>query len=186
MKESNLNNNYFFINYQKEVSDIQRVCNQIKESNWMDKDTYIVNCSPDYSSTFSMHVNHKLSYLNNNELYDRLDLEMPYPVMNQVWNMYEKRYETYDQYLKYWAAKHLENGSKYLFLDSGTIRGLNFEKVRLSIRGILEPDQYRFGTLYKEKNSIFKPDFFAEEYDFKLQGGLLFEWENSDNPNWNY
>jgi hypothetical protein len=187
MKEINLKkNNYFFVSYQKEISDIQKLCNQIKESNWIDNNTIIVNCSPDYSSTFAMQINHKLSYLNNNELFERIDLEMPYPIMNQVWNVQEKKYETYDQYLKYWSIKHLDSVSKYLFLDSGTIRGSNFEKLRLSIRGKIEPEQYRFGTLYKEKNSIFKPDFFVEEYDFANQGGLLFEWENSDNPNWNY
>lgn len=179
-------NKYFFVNNQKEFSDIEKLCKLVRDSNWIDDNTIIVNCSPDYTSNVSMILNHKLSYLNKNELFERIDLEMPYPIMNQVWNVEEKKYETYDQYLKYWVAKHVNSNSKYLFIDSGTIRGINFEKLRYSIKNVIEPDQYRFATLYKEKNSIFKPDFFVEEYDFSKQGGLLFEWENSDNPNWNY
>lgn len=184
--ENLIQNKYFFISLQKEASDLQKLCDQIKDSNWMDNNTYIVNCSPDYTSSVSMRLNHKLSHLNRNELFDRLDLEMPYPIMNQVWNVDEKKYQTYDQYLKYWVSKNIQGNSKYLFIDSGTIRGLNFEKLRLSIRGLMEPDTYRFASLYKEKNSIFKPDFFVEEYNFQKQGGLLFEWENVDNSNWNY
>ena len=67
-----------------------------------------------------------------------------------------------------------------MFLDSGTIRGKNFTKVKSYMR---KHTDYKFGTLYMHENSIFKPDYVVETFN-NTQGELIFEWENPKNPNW--
>jgi hypothetical protein len=46
---------------------------------------------------------------------------------------------------------------------------------------MLEMEDYRFATLFTR--DTFKPDYFIKEVDKEL--GILFYWENSNNPNWN-
>lgn len=178
-------NKYFFINREKEAFDTQELAEKIKKENWIDQDTIIVNCSPDYSSSLSMIMNHKLSHLNENELFAKVGMEMPYPNMNQVWNE-RMEPQLFDLYLKDWNKKYLNKSNKYLFLNTSTLRGKNFNKIKLTIKEYLEPESYRFASLYVQSSSIFKPDYFVEEFDFNKQGGLLFWWENESNPNWNY
>lgn len=175
-------NKYFFIPYEKEKLDTITLVNQIAKSDWIDKDVTIINCSPDYSSIVTQIVNHKLSYLNKNETFEIIDLPMPYPTMSQVWDNIDKEYYQFNKYLAEWVRRYIQKTAKYLFIDSGTLRGQNFTKVKNAIKGKLEPEQYRFASLYLHSDSIFEPDFYVE----KFNGGLLFEWENSNNPNWDY
>lgn len=177
---------YFFITVQKEQSDSIQLIECIKKDGWVDNDVIIINCSPDYSSRVVQLTNHKLSYLNGNELFEVIDLPMPYPTMSQIWNPQSHKYELFDRYLIDWARQHINKNHKYLFVDSGTIRGKNFNKLKMVTRNILEPLQYRFASLYKEEKSIFNPDYYVEIYSNEKQGGLLFEWENTNNPNWDY
>lgn len=185
-KEIVKNNKYFFVSYEKEVADSKKLVEQIAKSNWVSSNTIIVNCSPDYSSRVTQMVNHKLSYLNKNELYECIDLEMPYPIMSQIWNKTDKNFQLFDNYLLDWVRTHISSQFDYLFIDAGTIRGKNFTKVRNAIKNKLELPTFRFASLYVEEESIFHPDYFVEKYDRYSQGGLLFEWENVDNPNWDY
>ena len=175
---------YFAVSLEKEEKDTDKLISLIKEDGWFDSSTIIVNCSPDYSSRLSQTLNHRLSYLNKNELYEVIDMEMPYPNSNQVWNPVTKSYETFDTYLKNWVNEHIFP-CKFLFVDSGTLRGKNFNKVKLSVRPKLDNEYFRFASLYVEKSSIFRPDYVVEEFD-GAEGGLLFQWENMDNPNWGY
>ncbi len=177
--------NYFFVSYEKEQVDSKNLIAQIAKSGWIDRDVIIINCSPDYSSRLSQMMNHKLSYLNNNETFEVVDLPMPYPTMSQVWDTLERKYVRFDNYLYDWVRKYIQSDIRYLFVDSGTLRGQNFTKVKNAIKGKLEPDQYRFASLYLQSDSIFEPDFYTEKFD-KKNGGLLFEWENVNNPNWDY
>src|SRR4029078_13306813 len=121
---------YFFISREKELEDIEKLAKIIREDDWIDQDTVIVNCSPDYSSIVCMLLNHKLSHLNKNELFYQVKLEMPYPNMIQVWNDVGD-IQHFDLYLKEWQKTHLSKSFKYLFVDSGTLRGKNFNKVKL-------------------------------------------------------
>lgn len=179
-------NNYFKISLEKEYNDTLKLVEIIKNEGWVDNNTVIVTCSPDYSSRLSMEVNHRLSHLNKNELYEQTILEMPYPNTTQIYNSQTHDYQLFDTYLFEWIKQQVYPSYKYLFIDSGTIRGKNFNKVKLCIRKELEPENYRFASLYMEKQSIFVPDYLVEIYDHTTQGGLLFHWENIDNPNWNY
>lgn len=181
-----MKNKYFFISYEKEKEDSLDLINQLAKSNWIDNDTIIVNCSPDYSSRLTQLINHKLSYFNNNELFEVIDMEMPYPTMSQVWDKEDKEYKMYIRYLASWIQKHLRKENKYLFVDSATLRGVNFSRLKAMVKGRIDDDRFRFASLYLQSNSIFVPDFYLEKFDKSLYGGLLFEWENVNNPNWDY
>lgn len=177
---------YFYISYEKELKDSILLIEKIKEEGWISPSTVLVNCSPDYSSRLVQLVNHKLSYLNGNEPFECIPLEMPYPTMSQIYNPCEGEYELFDKYLTEWTRKYITKGNNYLFINSGTLRGRNFTKVKLSIKTKLEYENYRFASLYLQSSSIFQPNYYVEEFDKEKQGGLLFEWENVNNPNWDY
>lgn len=177
---------YFLVDLNKEHVDSGLLIDKIKEDRWMDSSTIIVNCSPDYSSRLVQLVNHKLSFLNKNELCEVIPLEMPYPNMSQIFNPYSHDYEMFDRYMAEWVKQNINDSYKYLFIDSGTLRGKNFNKVKIFIRPKLEPNQFRFASLYVQSSSIFTPDYYVEKFDKETQGGLLFQWENMDNPNWDY
>ncbi len=181
-----MENKYFYISSEKEKWDTSKLIRMIDESGWVANDTILVNCSPDYSSIITQHINHRLSYLNSNELFEVIDLEMPYPTMSQVWDRVEKEYQTYIKYLSTWVYKHLKKDNQYLFIDSGTCRGSNFARLKAMINGRIDEANYRTASLYLQSDSIFTPDFYVEKFDKEKQGGLLFEWENLNNPNWDY
>jgi len=177
---------YFCISPEKEREDIIKLAGIIINDGWVDSNLTIVNCSPDYSSTASMITNHLLSVLNKDELFPMIGLEMPYPNMSQVWDPLEEKYELYDTYLDKWIKRHVYSSSKLLFIDSGVLRGKNFGKLKLCLSGKLDRENYKLASIYLQSGSITKPDYYVQEFDFEKDGGLLFWWENFENPNWNY
>ncbi len=170
-----------FISIEKEVVDSYKLADIIMRDGWIDEDTIIVNCSPDYSSLTCQLVNHRLSSNNNHELYEQITLEMPYPIMSQIWNNDSREWEDFNKYLPLWVNK-LSRSNKYLFIDSATIRGKNFSLVKTNMLGKFD---YKLASLYVEENSLVIPDYYSEIFSQK-EGGLIFEWENPLNPNWNY
>lgn len=176
-------NKYFHITPEKELADIKKLCTIIADSGWVDNGLIIINCSPDYSSALVMTINHRLSHLNSNELFEIIPLEIPYPTHNQVWNPITKQYENFDSYLKKWVEDNSQD-SKFLFVNSGTLNGRNFNKVHLSIRSRMA--DFRFASVYLQDDSTFTPDFYVQKFNKPSQGGLLFHWENANNPNWDY
>lgn len=178
-------NKYFRVSLGKEDEDTRALVKAIREDGWFDSSTIIVNCSPEYSSRLSQALNHRLSSMNKNELLEVIDLPMPYPNSSQVWNPVTKSYDGYDPYLKKWCQDNLYQ-CKFLFVSVGTLRGKNFNKIKLSVRPHLDNEYFRFASLYLQTGSILKPDYYVEEFDKEVQGGLLFEWENEKNPNWGY
>lgn len=171
------------ITMEKEIIDSYRLASIIREDGWIDSNgTMIVNCSPDYSSIVCQIVNHKLSELNNNELFEQISLEMPYPTMSQIWNRDTWDWELYNKYLPTFINK-LDRSLKYLFIDSATLRGKNFSLLKMNLLGKID---YKLASLYLEEESIINPDYYVEKFSQKRDGGLIFEWENPLNPNWNY
>ena len=83
----------FKVSFQKEIEDARKLADMIRQDNWVDSETIIVNCSPDYSSIMCQILNHELSKSNRHELLEQLPLEMPYPNMSQVWNRDTAEYE---------------------------------------------------------------------------------------------
>jgi hypothetical protein len=179
---------YFFVSYAKEMADYQTLIDEIilEDLKWIDNSLTIVNCDPAYSSILCQIVNHKLSYLNKHELYYQVSLEMPPPTMSQVWPAESEEPELFDRYLGTWVNKNLKKGNKYLFLSSSSITGRNLNRVLHQVNTKLDREDYRFGVVYKEEQSLFKPDYYVQTYNKLKQGGLLFNWEDSLNPNWNY
>lgn len=171
--EQNLKNKH--VSYLKETVDIVSLLEKIKESNWVKPDMVIVNCFPEYSSRVCQIVNHKLSYLNSNELFEQIDLFMPYPNMTQVWNPCDRKYQGFYNYMTDWVRMNMLSTNTYLFLSAGE----NLVALRSFLKIKLEPDSYRLGSVYvKEGGNL--PDFWVEKYN-KVP---LFEWQNTDNPNW--
>jgi len=183
MKKSD---SYFCVTYEKENKDSFELIQKITDNGWVTGDTIMVNCSPDYSSRLTQVINHQLSHLNNNELFEVIDMEMPYPTMSQVWDREDRDYKLYIKYLSLWIQKHLKKDNQYLFIDSATCRGSNFARLKSMLNGRVSGDNYRFASLYLQSDSIFTPDYYVEKFDKLVQGGILFEWENVNNPNWDY
>lgn len=180
-----MENNYFYVSSEKEKEDTSKLINKLLDDDWVSGEIIIVNCSPDYSSILVQRVNHRLSSINKHELFEVVDLQMPYPNTNQIWNPHTKEYENFDSYLKKWVTDNVYK-SKFLFIDSGTLRGKNFTKVRLSLKQYSNIMDCRFASLYVQDTSIFIPDYYVEKFNKEKDGGLLFEWENFKNPNWDY
>jgi len=178
-------NKFFKVSLEKEYNDTLTLMQKIMEDDWFTPSTILVNCSPDYSSRLTQALNHGLSILNRHELFEQMDLQMPYPNSNQVWNPITKSYETFDTYLKSWINENVYP-CNFLFVDSGTLRGKNFNKLKLSLRSRLENENFRFASLYLQDDSILIPDYYVEKFNKQTQGGLLFQWENPLNPNWDY
>lgn len=174
---------YFFINYEKETADIRKLGDLIEESGWINNRTILVNCDPDYSSRTTQLLNHKLSHLNGNELFECIPLNIPYPNMAQVWDPDEKNYKLYIRYLMDWKKKNIDPTSQYLFISSDIANNSNFSRLKSMMRGEVIAD-YRIATPYLEYNSPIHPEYFIEMFNKELQGELLFQWENADNINY--
>jgi hypothetical protein len=168
---------YFYVSYEKELIDSKNLIEKIKNSGWIKPEMIIVNCFPEYSSRLTQLVNHKISFLNKNELFEVVDLQMPYPNMAQVWNPCDRKYQGFYNYMTDWARTNLFSTNTYLFLSTGE----NLFPLRAFLKIKLGADDYKLGTIYPKVTDP-EPDFWVEKYE----KGLLFEWENMDNPNWGY
>ena len=173
-------NNYHIISSTKEDVDTTALIEQIKSDEWINGDTIIVNCFPQYSSRLCQTINHKLSHLNKNELFEVINLEMPYPNTNQVWNGTNQAYENYDTYLKNWVTSNIFYNN-FLFVASDMVNIRNFNKIRLEVRRVLQRENHRFASLYCLENTSIHPDYFAEMISEPKR--IVFQWENANNPN---
>ena len=173
---------YVNVSLEKQQEDLKILAGKIEESEWVDVNTILVCCSPDYSSFDVQMLNHLLSKNNEHQLYDVAFLEMPYPNMSQVFDIQSDEYKLYDRYLLEWGRANIHRGYKYLFHDSGVLRGKNFNKLRYVVKEHLSAEQYRLSSLYVREDSIIKPHFYVSE--FSKDKTLLFSWENPKNPNW--
>lgn len=175
--ETNLKNKYQMVTFDKETIDTGQLIQRIRNSGWVTPEMTIVNCFPEYSSRVSQVINHRLSHLNKNDLFEVIDLAMPYPNMAQVWNVCDRKYQGFYNYLTDWVRTNVFSTNRYLFVSAAE----NLSVIRTFLKVKLEPDDYRFATLYiKEEDP--EPDFWIE----KTKKEVLFEWENVDNPNWKY
>ena len=169
----------FKINREKEFNDIYRLSSDIKNDSWCDKAPTIVICSPEFSGIVGQILIHELSSLNNNKPLNYFSLDMPYP------NGEEYNYEQYRNEIDKLIPK-LDNLDKIIFVDSGVLRGKNFSILRYAVEKEIHPDKIKYACLYLQDDSIFKPDYYVEKFNFKEQGGLTFWWENEDSPYWRW
>ena len=177
-------NKYYYISLAKEIADTYTLVDRIAKDEWFDSSVKIVRCNPEYSAISTQILNHKLSFKNDNELFETIDLEIPYPIMSQVWNQDKQDYELFDRYIQEWIKKNAYRESKYLFMETSLSEIRSYVKLKLSLKQKLPPSQYKFSTLYLLENNVFQPDYYIQRLTSEQLP--LFEWENSENPNWNY
>ena len=168
------------ISNDKEHIDTMLLIEKIKNDDWFNPHTILVNCMPEYSSRLTQSINHNLSLLNKNELLEVMDLSMPFPSFSQVWNPLTKSYENFDTYLKNWINEYVYP-TNFLFICSKPDNGRILNKIRLSLRMKLENESFRFATLYLPDNSSLIPDYTQEIYPSDKK--LIFPWENPLNKN---
>jgi len=160
------------ITVEKEWMDTIILSNKIKTDKWMNPSTVIVNCFPEYSSRLTQTLNHLLSPINKNSLFEQIDLAIPAPEYTQVWNPLTRNYEGFDTYLKSWINENVFS-CNFLFVTN-TISPKNFNKIKLSMRNKLDNEHFRFCSLYVPEDSTFIPDYYKEKWDTPI----YFEWEN--------
>lgn len=180
--EKILQNNYLTVSYEKELEDSKKLVKMIIESGWVAPDMVIVNCQPEYSSRLSQFLNHKLSYLNKNELYECINLEIPYPIMSQVWDAKERNFQFFDKYLPEWVRQNISTSSNYLFVTSVMDSRRNYGRLLAQVSSKLESEYFKFASLYSNIGPVNLSDFCVQD----IEQGVAFEWENLNNPNWNY
>jgi len=171
---------YFYINHEKEISDIDILSSRIIKDGWVDKKTLIVVCSPEYSSLMCQVMNHQICKLTRNVPLDMISLDMPYAGGEEF------DYMEYNQALCELGEKLHGTDKKALLVDSGVLRGMNFTIASRVLSRYTHSQQVKYACLYKQSTSVFNPDYYVEEFDFVKDGGLLFWWENPNIPYWNY
>ncbi len=172
MVETKTKNSFFYISHGKELFDNLSLIEMIKQSGIIRENTVLVNCNPDYSSSLVQLVNHKLSYLNNNELFERIDLEVPQEGMSQVWNRVDQEYQAFGAYSSDWVRRNIVEDYSYVFISSFVT---NFRHYR-NLQSILAGKKVAFATTYLEEGSDWKPTFHVEQF----KKPILFEWQNSN------
>ena len=169
---------YFRVDAITEYCDICELTKKIEESNFVTENTIIVNCSPDYSSIVCQYLQHNLSKFNNNKPLLVEPLEMPYP--NQETYTKEQMVLDAEQLME----KYKNQNKKFLFVDSGCLRGSNFTLLAEVVGEYVGEEDRRFACVYLQDDSIFEPNFYVNTFNFEKNGGLLFHWENKNNPYW--
>jgi len=167
--------NNYMVTYDAEMRDSKALGDSIIQSEWLEPDTMFVNCFPQYSSRITHLLSHTLSYLNLDEPFEVVDLRMPWPTMGQIWDPDDLMYKVYSKYLSNWVWKNVQSYNKYLFIGADAFS--EFTSLKKMLNG--KSEDYRFALLYKPKYGSFLPDYVGREYE----GKLLFQWENSNNPN---
>ncbi len=156
------------ISYNKILSDCSSISDMIDSNDWVDGDTILVCCQPDYSALPIQLVNHSLS---GNQLREQLFFEIPLPSNNYVFNRFSQSYEKFDKYLVSWVSS-LDKDYKYLFLSShiDELGDRNYSLLTSLLRNNVN---YQLGTLYLQEKSIIKPSYSVEQY----KGVIQYEWE---------
>ena len=170
----------FYISESKELSDIDKLVDIIKQDGWIDGETTIVVCSPEYSSIICQILCHRLSYLRQYVPLDLDFLEMPYPGGQGLSNA------RYEQLIHQFACKHKNKLNKLLFIDSGVLRGQNYTTLKRIMSNYMSNILTKYACVYKQQDSIFEPDYCVETFDFEQDGGLTFWWEDPNNPYWGW
>jgi hypothetical protein len=146
------------VSFEKEQEDTIALVSKIKNDGWFSSSVILVNCMPEYSSRLIQSMNHMFSLNNRNELLEIMDLAIPFPSFNQVWNPLTKNYENFDTYLKNWINEFVYP-NQFLFVCTKPDSGRALNKLRLSLRSKLENEQFRFATMYLPDNCTLIPDY---------------------------
>lgn len=161
-----------YISTEREQTDINYLTETIKQDKWIGEQTIIVNCSPEYSSRLVHMLNHRLSHLNNNELYEVINMEIPKRHMVQVWDQYTAEFRMFDRYLNDWMRQYAVKDFKYLFVINSIFSGKAMGKLKTiaRIKGI----DFKIACLYVSDYTAVHPDYTQKMF----KDEPLFFWEN--------
>lgn len=171
--------NNCYITVEEEWRDAGHMANILRGTGWMDNKVVIVNCFPDYSSITTQIINHKLSHINRNDLFEQITLELPYKGMSQIWNRETSEYEMFDRYIVKWIVQNINKDMKYLFITSKIVDGRPFNKLKNLLRD--KAKDYKIVSLYLQENADFIPDEYISIIPKEKR--IVFSWENGDNNN---
>lgn len=169
---------YYFIDAEKERQDMELLACQLEQDNAIDSNTVIVICSPEYSSGVCQFLAHRLSHLNGNIPLDLDTLEMPYPNDPNITP------EIFKSLIVELGLSYAESYRNLLLVDSGCLRGKNYTVTKEILSSFIPEEKLKFACLYKQDDSIFEPNYYIDTFNFEEDGGLLFWWENINNPLW--
>lgn len=152
----NLYNNNMYIDRDHEWKALTEVFNKLKEyKDLHPSNTVILNVSPDYSSTVSMHVAHHLSC--DGEMLNMIPVDVAYPDEDN--SKYWKKFTA--QITKLLPYKNV------ILVEAGVITGKNYRYMteELNLAGY-NPITI---ALFENKHSEFKCDIVGEYYDSEEQ-----------------
>ena len=170
----------FYIDVEKEIHDIGILCGMIEQDGWVDGDTTIVVCSPEYSSIICQIMSHNLSHLRAHVPLELDFLDMPYPGQQGLSDT------QYEQSIHTFAEKYKNKLTKLLFVDSGVLRGQNYTTLKSVMSRYVHSTLMKFSCLYVQSDAIIEPDYHVERFNFDQDGGLTFWWEDPENPYWGW
>ena len=156
------------VDRQEEWITIQRVCKALEEYNINPLNTLILNVSPDYSSTISMHVAHHLSSMG--EILEIIPIDVPYP---------DEDPQPYrDAFIK---KLPLFTKSKLVLVEAAIISGANYTFMVNSLTNIIDKEVITVAQ-YENIHSSFKCDVVGRYYNWDKEQ-LEFYWER-ENKHW--
>ena len=156
------------VDRQEEWITIQRVCKALEEYNINPLNTLILNVSPDYSSTISMHVAHHLSSMG--EMLEIIPIDVPYP---------DEDPQPYrDAFIK---KLPLFTKSKLVLVEAAIISGANYTFMVNSLTNIIDKEVITVAQ-YENIHSSFKCDVVGRYYNWDKEQ-LEFYWER-ENKHW--
>ena len=156
------------VNREEEWITIQKVCKDLEEYGINPLNALILNVSPDYSSTISMHVAHHLSSMG--EMMEIIPVDVPYP---------DEDPQPYrDAFIK---KLPLFTKSKLVLVEAGIISGSNYTFIVNVLTNIVDKEVITVAQ-YENVHSSFKCDVVGRYYDWNREQ-LEFYWER-ENKHW--
>lgn len=133
--------------------------------------TVVLNISPDYSSTVSMHVAHHLS--NHGKMLDIMPVDVPYPKESAV--AYKINFEAmipiilykYDQVVLCEAA--ILSGKNYTWIVDMLMKS-GYSREDIITTALIERDGSVFKSDYVGGRCSTMPDFYFERYNLNWDG----------------
>ena len=156
------------VNREEEWVTIQKVCRDLEEYGINPLNALILNISPDYSSTISMHIAHHLSSMG--EMMEIIPVDVPYPDEDP------RPYR--DTFIK---KLPLFTKNKLVLVEAGIISGSNYTVMVNVLTNIYNKEVITVAQ-YENIHSIFKCDVVGRYYDWNKEQ-LEFYWER-ENKHW--
>ena len=154
------------VNRKEEWETTKKVCLELEKYNINPSNGIILNISPDYSSSISMHIAHHLSSMG--EMMDMLHINVPYPDEDPT--------PYRDNFIK---QIPLFNKQKIVLVEAGIISGSNYTFMVNSLSSIKGKEVITVAQ-YENIHSIFKCNVVGKYYDWNKEQ-LEFYWERENN-----